>query len=253
MELVALAFGSMLILLLALSIVPLGFTFKGKLMIVFSSFVIALGGAAAAQTVSLWLTILLLVLLVFLFSYLLNQRLSMLIYNTELFAKQDLSEESIIQHEDSDTSGSKDIRLEQIRENQKPNVEPSIISSLETIHHSDLQELPIREKENAHESKAAEEELAAVFAETASTIEASNRSLQIEDGYLTDIEQWIQDESNINSEPARAALMEENDELLAVSAKRTADFPDFGDSFLEELLEFEKTAKEEEEATPKSL
>jgi hypothetical protein len=74
------AFGSMLVLLLIISVLPLGFTVKGKLSIVVVSFVLALGGLAAVLAVPLWQTALMLAALTFFTAYFMDKRMGALLF-----------------------------------------------------------------------------------------------------------------------------------------------------------------------------
>ncbi|WHZ01906.1 hypothetical protein QNH48_23450 [Neobacillus sp. YX16] len=82
MELIIWAFSSMVLLLLIISVLPLGFTKKGKLLVVFLGFLLALGGIAASATFPLWQTFLFILALTFFAAYILNNRLSGFFYHT---------------------------------------------------------------------------------------------------------------------------------------------------------------------------
>jgi hypothetical protein len=77
------AFGSMLIVLLVVYLLPLGLTKKGKVIIVITSFILALGGIAATTSFSLLLSLLILVVLILFVTYLLDQRLGKMLYSKE--------------------------------------------------------------------------------------------------------------------------------------------------------------------------
>lgn len=74
------AFGSMIILMLIIFVIPLGFTFKGKLLAVLASFLLGLGGLAAVSTFRLWETALMLVALIFFTAYIMNKRIGTLLF-----------------------------------------------------------------------------------------------------------------------------------------------------------------------------
>lgn len=77
------AFGSMLIVLLVVYLLPLGLTKKGKVILVISSFVLALGGIAATASFSFLLSLLILVVLIIFVTYLLDQRPGRWLYSKE--------------------------------------------------------------------------------------------------------------------------------------------------------------------------
>jgi hypothetical protein len=84
MQSVIWAFGSMLALMLIISFVPpLGFTLKGKYFVVFFGFVFALGGNAAVLSIPLWQTLLLLLLITFFAAYIMNNRMSSILYKEQ--------------------------------------------------------------------------------------------------------------------------------------------------------------------------
>ncbi|MCH6266687.1 hypothetical protein [Neobacillus citreus] len=89
MQMIIWAFGSMLLTLLVLTILRIGLTLKGKLLIALAAFVIALGGNAAISTFPLWQTALMLLLLIFLIAYVLDARMGPAIYQkTSVFADE---------------------------------------------------------------------------------------------------------------------------------------------------------------------
>jgi hypothetical protein len=77
------AFGSMLIVLLVVYLLPLGLIKKGKVILVISSFILALGGIAATASFSFLLSLLILVVLILFVTYLLDQRLGRWLYSKE--------------------------------------------------------------------------------------------------------------------------------------------------------------------------
>jgi hypothetical protein len=80
MQILIWAIGSMLVLMLILSFLPLGYTFKGKVLIAFVGFVISLGGLAAAWNFPLWQTILMLVSIIFFTAYIMDSRTRSYLY-----------------------------------------------------------------------------------------------------------------------------------------------------------------------------
>src|SRR4051812_27284494 len=74
------AIGAMVISMLVLYLLPLGITKKGKLQIVFASFILSLCGLGAAHSFSILLTSLMLVVLIFFTAFFLDRRFGNLIF-----------------------------------------------------------------------------------------------------------------------------------------------------------------------------
>ncbi|MFZ7945572.1 hypothetical protein [Neobacillus sp. 19] len=79
MQAIIWAISSMAALMLIISFLPLGYTLKGKFLVVFVSFILSLGGLAAASTFPMWQTALMLFGLIFFTSYFMNNRMDTLI------------------------------------------------------------------------------------------------------------------------------------------------------------------------------
>ncbi|MFJ7727115.1 hypothetical protein ACIQXV_13215 [Neobacillus sp. NPDC097160] len=79
MQTIVWAISSMAGLMLIISFLPLGYTLKGKFFIVFVSFILSLGGLAAASTFPMWQTAIILFGLIFFTSYFMNNRMGNLI------------------------------------------------------------------------------------------------------------------------------------------------------------------------------
>jgi hypothetical protein len=93
------AFGSMLIVLLVVYLLPLGFTKKGKVILVITSFILALGGIAATASFSFLLSLPILVVLTLFVTYLLDQRLGKWLYSTEGLSKEPEMEDVFLETE----------------------------------------------------------------------------------------------------------------------------------------------------------
>lgn len=85
------AFGSVLFVMLIVYFLPLGFTKKGKVILVFTSFLLTLGGLAATDSFSFLQTVLMLFVLILFVTYLMDQRLGKWLYviNDDSLAKQE--------------------------------------------------------------------------------------------------------------------------------------------------------------------
>ena len=89
------AIGSMGVLMLIISFLPLGYTLKGKLLVVLTSFLLSLCGLAAVSILPLWETALILFALVFFAAYFMNKRFGtiLLIGNSEFKELNDDNDE----------------------------------------------------------------------------------------------------------------------------------------------------------------
>jgi hypothetical protein len=95
MQMLIWAFGSMLVLMLIFSFLPLGFTFKGKYLITFIGFLLALCGIAANTIFQLWQTALLLTALIFFVSYIMDSRIRSILYKEEHSVVNDLNDKDL--------------------------------------------------------------------------------------------------------------------------------------------------------------
>jgi hypothetical protein len=89
--------GSMLLMLLIHFLLPLGYTTKGKFVVVISSGLLALGGLAAVSIIPLWQTVLILLVLSFFAAFIMDSRLGKVMYMT----KEQFIEENEIPDSDS--------------------------------------------------------------------------------------------------------------------------------------------------------
>ena len=90
--------GSMLLMLLIHFLLPLGYTTKGKFIVVVTSGLLALGGLAATSAIPVWQTLLILLALSFFAAYIMDSRMAKSLYMT----KEQFLEE--VDFEDSDSS-----------------------------------------------------------------------------------------------------------------------------------------------------
>ncbi|WP_284036114.1 hypothetical protein [Neobacillus sp. 114] len=82
------------VLILIVSFIPLGFTLRGKFIIILASFVFALAGIAAVSITPLWQTGLIILVLVFFAAYLFDQRMGKVMYQeTAMLDERMLKEE----------------------------------------------------------------------------------------------------------------------------------------------------------------
>jgi hypothetical protein len=82
------AFGSSLVLMLIISFIPLGFTLKGKLFVVLTGFVLALGGLVATTSFPFSVIVLMLLVLAFFAAYMLDSRMGAIVYEDQDKARE---------------------------------------------------------------------------------------------------------------------------------------------------------------------
>ena len=89
--------GSMLLMLLIHFLLPLGYTTKGKIIVVVTSGLLALGGLTATSTIPVYQTLLLLLVLAFFAAYIIDSGMAKSLYVT----KEQFREEVDIEASDS--------------------------------------------------------------------------------------------------------------------------------------------------------
>lgn len=174
-------FGSMLLMFLIHFLLPLGFTTKGKFVVVVSSGLLALGGLAAVAIIPLWQTLLILLAFSFFAAYLMDSRLGKVIYMT----KEQFIEENEIP--DSDASFILTKQLEKTSD-----LELMDLSELEITASSSV----INQEEDAFSTESLEEDIS--FLQDRGIERNPEEDLEdgeIEVGYLSDIESLLE-ESN---------------------------------------------------------
>ncbi|QCJ43633.1 hypothetical protein FAY30_17875 [Bacillus sp. S3] len=131
------ALGTMLVLLLILSIIPIGITFKGKFIIVLASFIISLGGLISVSTFSLWQITLMLFGLVFFSAYFMDKRLGSILYKINPTVEKVITEESETFDEDKKFDDVTDVNLKIINEDLAL-PEPSLIHIKNELNNTNL-------------------------------------------------------------------------------------------------------------------
>jgi hypothetical protein len=244
METIIFALISMVAILLVISFLPLGMTLKGKFISVGIAFVLALSGLAAVSTMPVWATLLLLLVLSFFASYMMNSRMGNVLYSIGLKADEENSgdRESYfindpMQQSDDELDFLDLAQLEaapslQPREenfdieDSRLNNEPSI--SLNKVNHeveiTILQEMP-------------------VDLENIDTLD-EHETVDLKQDYLSDIENLILEEGISNSEKEDADWLSELEELPL--EKDNED-----EHFLEELFLDSQADKEDKKKEKK--
>jgi hypothetical protein len=223
------ALGSTIILMLISFFLPLGFTHKGKFFIIIAAFVLSLGGIAAVSTFPLWQISLLLVVLVFFTSYILEGRMGAFLYKEKHLitnvANEEAEEELAYEYE------FENIKIEnliEIGEVKIPN-HLSTENDAELLNNNQLEQ----EQSNTNLDKGHNSNYLLEDNDISFLIE-TNRELELEEnvlGYLTDIESMLNEETEIQKEISQPSWLEELDKLshvtqdLTIPIQKEADDP----------------------------
>lgn len=141
------AFGSMIIIILFITFTPLGFTLKGKFIIILASFVLGIGGLAAISSFPLWETLLMIAALIFLTAYFMNKHIG-----TAMF-KDISSSEELLTDEDNfaDSVPHININNDSLNLSKVSIVEPTLLNlaelETENAYLSDIETLLVKASE----------------------------------------------------------------------------------------------------------
>lgn len=190
------AFGSMLIVILIFYFLPLGLTKKGKIILVLTSFILALGGMAATASFSFLLAVLLLVVLIVFVTYLMDQRLGKWLYSETI---KEQGNEDFFLNTELETAAS----LEKLHQQKNEStLEPLTLLKEKTIGSEAKQEseadIPLFEAE--------EEDISFLLNRSISlekeTSEIAKEKKQDESDYLSEIEELLKDNFDYQSNSA---------------------------------------------------
>ncbi|MEH7093893.1 hypothetical protein [Neobacillus vireti] len=194
------AIGSGLLLLLVLNFIPIGLTFKGKLSVALIGFVLALAGLAVDTSIPLWQTGLMILLLVLISAYIMDNRFGALLYISESDLLE-LQVEEDIEYEVFNQSSEKHLEMELLDLEAEP--EPEV---LPTLHLEENQIMPFSEEsQNEVENKEIDNY---DMLDLVDTIELDEKDEYIVDeketgeGYLSDIESLL-----LETEPELEVLL----------------------------------------------
>jgi hypothetical protein len=173
--------GSMLLMLLIHFLLPLGYTKKGKFIVVVTSGLFAMGGLTAVSAFPLWQTFLVLFALSFLSAYVMDSRLGKVMYPT----KEQFIED--IEYEDSDSSS---ILTKQTEETL--NIELMDLSELEITTPSSS---VLKQNEDSILPESLDEDISFLQdREIASNTVIDSVDNDLEVAYLSDIESLLEEE-----------------------------------------------------------
>ena len=244
-------FGSMLLILLIHFLLPLGYTKKGKIIVVILSGLLAMGGLAATSAFPLWQTFLVLLVLSFFAAYIVDSRLGKVMYLT----KEQFIDE--IDFEDSETSFNVSKQTEKTLD-----IELMDLSELEITASSSTS----KRDENTASADSLEEDISFLQERDLE----GNSGVLIEDevlevGYLSDIESLLEASSNEKvdlQDDKLESLDEDNwlDELAELTVikeeeKSSIIEPELDDFELDELFALKEVAAttDKDDSKPKKV
>jgi hypothetical protein len=244
-------FGSMLLMLLIHFLLPLGYTKKGKIIVVILSGLLAMGGLAATSAFPLWQTFLVLLILSFFAAYIMDSRLGKVMY----LSKEQFIDE--IDFEDNETSFNVSKQTEKTLD-----IELMDLSELEITASSSTS----KRDENTASADSLEEDISFLQERDLE----DNSGVLIEDevlevGYLSDIESLLEDSSQEKvdlQEDKLESLDEDNwlDELAELTLikdeeKNSIIEPELDDFELDELFAFKEVAPatDKDDSKPKKV
>lgn len=226
------AFGSMLLLLLFISFLPLGFNFKGKFTVVLAAFAIASGGLAIVGLFPLWQTLVILFVLIAATSYILDSRLGKVIYESSL-PDEEIWEESENPYPRQQIVKKNELDLLDIDEIELSSSPIHISPSTSPIQSDLLQAL--------------EDEADISLLKDRDSNDQDNEDIQIVGGYLSEIESILLEESD-EVETVEESWLDELADLETVELDKTdkevskpSEIP-FDDDELELLVAFKEVA-----------
>lgn len=225
--------GSMLVMLLIHYLLPLGYTKKGKVIVVVTSGLLAMGGLGAVSTFPIWQTFLVLLALSFFAAYILDSRLRKVIYIT----KEPSSEG--IDFEDNESSSTIAKKSEKTLD-----IELMDLSELEITSSSSLID---KKEENIISAESLDEDISFLQERELESISVEViEDDELEVGYLSDIESLLEDstQEEIDLQEDKLETLDEEgwlDELAELTVikyeeKSTIKEPQFEDFELDELL-----------------
>jgi hypothetical protein len=235
MQTIIWAFGAMLLLLLIVSFLPLNFNLKGKFTVVMSAFAIALGGLAAVTLFPIWQTVLILLVLTLLTSYILDSRLGNRLYKPLAAEEEFIDDDSELSFSNHKAEKKPEFDLLELDEIDavipsaikiSANMSPSEPESIQNLDDSlEVSFLQVNDTDNIDDDHESDE-------------------LQISDGYLSDIENLLLEESEEEVKPKEDDWLSELADLEEIDSNENRDVEEnqLDDSELEILFAFKEAA-----------
>ncbi|MCM3692244.1 hypothetical protein M3189_13235 [Neobacillus niacini] len=255
MQFIFWAFGAMLVSMLVISFLPLGYTFKGKALVTFTGFILALGGLSTRSTVPLEVTFLLLLVLSLFAAYFMNSRLGTVINREVVSLMYDIDQD--VFPSDNQKGNSVELEMLDLSEIEVASHPNSLVNRADTEYFDDS--LPEKAsltlaKNNIQENSDEDISFLQIRDGSLDTIEEVENDQLVGDGYLSEIENMLLEDSNKVLEPVKDGWLDELEELepIEFDEKQENDNPQFDELELELLLaEKEVAADLEENKEPK--
>ncbi|TWE02562.1 hypothetical protein FB550_104106 [Neobacillus bataviensis] len=229
------AFGATLTLLLILTVLRIGFSFIGKLSVALTGFVLALGGLTTVNSLPLWQTGIIILLLVLVAAYVMDTRFGTFIYSKEI-KSFDLEADVDFEYVESNPMVvEKTAELELL----DLNIETEEFPSLTDI---EEKQVHIVQKQPKQELKKINLELELDDLFVLNELEQAEKTEIAEDdfpkeGYLADIENLLQEESAEMTRTEDQGWLEEINGLEALTEEKGIIVKDEKDEhFLEDLF-----------------
>ncbi|MDR6122188.1 hypothetical protein QFZ87_001785 [Bacillus sp. SLBN-46] len=212
------AFCSMVILLLIITFLPLGLTNKGKVFLVLTSFLLALGGLAAVVSFPLWKTALLLVVLIFFTAYFLDKKMGSFLYKESPEYKEERTKEIINPYINSKLAKEKEDASFKLHELDKASV-------LDNVNENFIY-APQEYKQNLdNEDKLFVEDISFLLERTEGNDEVDQikEVEETETGYLSEIESLLNEGFDESENHSKSELLGKLDDLLPLKEVREED------------------------------
>lgn len=208
MQTIIWAIGSMAVLMLISFFIPLGYSFKGKVLVVITSFLLSLVGLLSLTILPFWETGLILFALVFIAAYLMNSRMEPFIIKLDEEVFEMDADFGIDHHQISQSSSGQDddILLEL---NKDPLLTITSKNNLEIDLLADSNSLPITNDLNdIRESELIDEDITMMLSKETYDKEEIEFN-KPKDDYISDIESLIE----IENEVKHVEMLDDLDEL----------------------------------------
>lgn len=214
------ALGSMVILIILLTFLPLGFTLKGKFFVSIAAFILALGGLAAGTTFPLWQTALMLAVLTFFTAYIMGGRSGYALFKETQSVVGDLNEE--VKPFDQNFKIEKNIDDSLLDLNDMAASETSnkqVDKHMGSTMILDKTELAL--KEGSTDDFLGED--ISFLLERNRELENEDKALENDLGYLSDIESMFNEKSIELKEDFNPSWLEELDDLSSITLDSVTD------------------------------
>ncbi|MEH6993672.1 hypothetical protein V7075_13320, partial [Neobacillus drentensis] len=251
MELMLWAFGAMLVSMLVIIFLPLGFTFKGKAIVTITGYILALGGLATRSSVPLEVTLLLLVVLSLFAAYFMNSRLGTVI-NKEVSLPMDDIDHQDLFSSNNPKGNSVELEMLDLSEIEVATHPNSLVNRVDTSYFKDS--LPVKPsltlaKNNIQETSDEDISFLQYRDDSLDIVEDESDQL-VGDGYLSEIENMLLEDSNEVIDSVKDGWLDELEELepLVFNEKQENDIPQLDELELELLLAEKEVAAEIEES-----